>query len=124
MKCYIYDKKNWKTSQEIFQFIFKNLSTLVYNVLKWPTVTSSLIDGTKVVKLIPSTAVLYSSILGIRPKIADNTTTGVEANRDSPFYGQNLLLLFLGKDGWKLPNSVSFFRFFLVTHTKITTWTL
>ncbi len=35
--------------------------------------------------MIPSTAVLYSSILGIRPKIADNTTTGVEANRDSPF---------------------------------------
>jgi hypothetical protein len=28
---------------------------------------------------------LYSSILGILPMIAERTTTGVEANRDSPF---------------------------------------
>src|SRR5690606_41572726 len=41
--------------------------------------------GLNFVKLIPSTACLYSSIVGIRPKIADNTTTGVEANKDSPF---------------------------------------
>src|SRR5690606_597907 len=41
--------------------------------------------GWNFVKLIPSTADLYSSMLGILPKIADNTTTGVEANKDSPF---------------------------------------
>lgn len=34
MKCNILNKKNWKTSQEIFQFVLKSLSTLVYNVLK------------------------------------------------------------------------------------------
>ena len=35
------------------------------------------------VKFIPSTAVLYSSIVGVLPRTADNTTTG--ASKDSPF---------------------------------------
>src|SRR5688500_12565722 len=41
--------------------------------------------GVNFVKLILSTANLYSSILGIRSKIAERTTTGVDANNDSPF---------------------------------------
>ena len=34
---------------------------------------------------ISSTADLYSSKVGVLPKIADRTTTGVEASKDSPF---------------------------------------
>ena len=34
----------------------------------------------------PWTDVLYSSIVGVRPSIADKTTIGVEANKDSPFF--------------------------------------
>jgi hypothetical protein len=36
------------------------------------------------VRLIPFTAALYSSIVGVL-KIVDNTTTGVEDSKDSPF---------------------------------------
>mgnify|MGYP001002728044 CR=1 FL=1 len=38
------------------------------------------------VKLIPITAFVYSSIVGVLPRIAASTTTGVEANNDSPFF--------------------------------------
>jgi hypothetical protein len=41
--------------------------------------------GANLVRLMPSTADLYSSMLGVRPRIVESTTTGVEANRDSPF---------------------------------------
>jgi hypothetical protein len=34
----------------------------------------------------PSTAFLYSSRVGVRPKMLDKTTTGVEASNDSPFF--------------------------------------
>ena len=34
----------------------------------------------------PSTAASYSSIVGVLPKTVDNTTTGVEDNKDSPFF--------------------------------------
>ena len=42
--------------------------------------------GENFVRFIPSTAVLYSSIVGVLPRIADSTTTGVEASKDSPFF--------------------------------------
>jgi hypothetical protein len=35
--------------------------------------------------LYPFTAALYSSIVGVLPKIVDNTTTGVDESNDSPF---------------------------------------
>ena len=38
------------------------------------------------VKLIPFIAFLYSSIEGVLPRTEERTTTGVEANKDSPFY--------------------------------------
>ena len=34
----------------------------------------------------PSTAVLYSSIVGVLPNIAERTTTGVDASNDSHFF--------------------------------------
>ena len=42
--------------------------------------------GENLVKLIPLIASVYSFKLGVLPKIADNTTTGVDARRDSPFF--------------------------------------
>src|SRR5690606_31437908 len=42
--------------------------------------------GAKEVRLIPSTAALYSSRVGKRPRIVDRTTIGVEPSRDSPFF--------------------------------------
>src|SRR5690606_4855702 len=33
----------------------------------------------------PLTADLYSSMVGVLPKMAERTTTGVDANNDSPF---------------------------------------
>ena len=42
--------------------------------------------GAKLVRSIPSTASLYSSMVGVRPRMADSTTTGVEASNDSPFF--------------------------------------
>ncbi len=38
------------------------------------------------VRSIPSTAILYSSIVGVIPNIAERTTTGVDANNDYPFF--------------------------------------
>ena len=38
------------------------------------------------VRLMPSTAASYSSMVGIRPRTAERTTTGVEASSDSPFF--------------------------------------
>ena len=43
------------------------------------------LDGENLVRLMPFTALLYSSIVGVLPSIADNTTTGVDASKDSPF---------------------------------------
>ena len=37
-------------------------------------------------QLMPSTAATYSSMVGVRPRMVDNTTTGVEASKDSPFF--------------------------------------
>ena len=45
-----------------------------------------LIGGENLVRLTPSTAFSYSSKDGILPRIAERTTTGVEANNDSPFF--------------------------------------
>ncbi len=39
--------------------------------------------GANLVRSMPSTAVLYSSSVGVRPRMADSTTTGVEASSDS-----------------------------------------
>ena len=44
---------------------------------------------------------LHSRVL---PKIAERTTTGVEANKDSPFYDQNQPQHDLEKDALKLPS--------------------
>ena len=44
------------------------------------------IGGANFVRSIPSTAVLYSSIVGVLPNIAERTTTGVDARSDSPFF--------------------------------------
>ena len=44
------------------------------------------IGGENFVKLIPSTASIYSSIFGILPRTAERTTTGVEESKDSPFF--------------------------------------
>ena len=43
-------------------------------------------DGLNLVSLISLIATLYSSILGVLPRIADKTTTGVELSKDSPFF--------------------------------------
>ena len=42
--------------------------------------------GENFVKLIPSTASIYSSIFGVLPRTAERTTTGVEESKDSPFF--------------------------------------
>ena len=42
--------------------------------------------GANVVSAIPLTASRYSSIVGVLPNIEANTTTGVDARRDSPFF--------------------------------------
>jgi len=34
----------------------------------------------------PSTAAVYSAMLGVRPRMVERTTTGVDASRDSPFF--------------------------------------
>ena len=44
------------------------------------------IGGANFVRSIPSTAVLYSSIVGVLPNIAERTTTGADARSDSPFF--------------------------------------
>jgi hypothetical protein len=46
---------------------------------------SSKDGGANLVRSMPSTAALYSSSVGVRPRMADSTTTGVEASSDSPF---------------------------------------
>ena len=43
-------------------------------------------DGENLVKLIPFTAALYSSIVGVLPNIVERTTTGVDESNDSPFF--------------------------------------
>ena len=42
--------------------------------------------GANVVSLIPLTAALYSSIVGVLPNTVERTTTGVDASKDSPFF--------------------------------------
>lgn len=41
--------------------------------------------GANLVRSMPFTEAVYSSMLGVRPRMAERTTTGVEARRDSPF---------------------------------------
>ena len=41
--------------------------------------------GANLVRSMPATAALYSSIVGVRPRTEERTTTGVEERRDSPF---------------------------------------
>ena len=40
-------------------------------------------EGANFVKLIPSTAFLYSSMDGVLPKIVERTTTGVDESKNS-----------------------------------------
>ena len=57
---------------------------MLYNVIKLVLISS--FGGTKLVKSMPSTADLYSSIVGKRPSMVDSTTSGVDPNSDSPFF--------------------------------------
>ena len=68
-------------------YLWKEKSLIVLNAgLTIIYIIGLAVDGTKLVSLIPFVAFLYSSIVGILPKIVDNTTTGVEDRRDSPFF--------------------------------------
>ncbi len=53
--------------------------------------TSFLLDGLNLVKSMPCTAASYSAIVGVRPRIVDNTTTGVDESNDSPFFSPESL---------------------------------
>ena len=64
----------------IFRFRLLSICTKLYYL------TNCFVEGLNFVKTIPSTAASYSSIVGVLPKIVDKTTTGVDDNKDSPFF--------------------------------------
>jgi hypothetical protein len=42
--------------------------------------------GANLVRSMPATACLYSSVVGKRPRTVESTTSGVEPSSDSPFF--------------------------------------
>jgi hypothetical protein len=84
---------NWLSKKSLILRIRLFCKFNIYNdrYIKWSIViffylTNCFREGANFVKLIPFTAVLYSSIVGVLPKMVERTTTGVDESNDSPFF--------------------------------------
>ena len=71
--------------------VFSSLLTQKLAINYKTYLTNCFNDGVNLVKTTPSTAASYSAIVGILPKSEDSTTTGVEDNKDSPFFSPESL---------------------------------